>query len=59
MCCNLNLFHVSDFKFLCISFIKFIVHEIKFEIIKSKMVVLIGRENTDIADADVTVSWML
>jgi hypothetical protein len=29
------------------------------EIVKSGMVVLIGREKANIIDADVTVSWML
>jgi hypothetical protein len=44
-------------KLVC--FIKFIVHKINFEIVKSRMVVLIKRENVDMVDADVTVSYIL
>jgi hypothetical protein len=29
------------------------------EIVKSEMMVLTGREKTDVADADVTMDWML
>jgi hypothetical protein len=29
------------------------------EMIKSRIVMLIGRENTDVTDADVAVSWMM
>jgi hypothetical protein len=35
-------------------FLKFVVHELN-----SKMVVLTGREKTDVTDADVLVGWKL
>jgi hypothetical protein len=54
-----NLFYVSYFNFLCICFIKFVVHEINSEMIKSIMVLLTGREKSDIADAGITVRYML
>jgi hypothetical protein len=37
-----NLFYVSYFKFLCNYFLKFLVYKINSEIIKSKMMELIG-----------------
>jgi hypothetical protein len=40
-------------KFVC--FLKFIVHEMNSEMAKSGMMVLIERERTDMADADVAV----
>jgi hypothetical protein len=40
-------------------FLKFVVHEINFEIVKSGMVVLTGREKADVTDANMTVGWML
>jgi hypothetical protein len=46
---------VLYFKFLCNYFLKFIVHKMSPEIIKSKMVVMIGEEKTDITDAHVTM----
>jgi hypothetical protein len=55
MCCNPNLFYVPYFKILCNCFLKFIVHEINFEIVKSKIAVLIEREKTDVANADIAV----
>jgi hypothetical protein len=42
-----------------ICYLKFIIHEINFKIVKSGIVVLIGREKIDLADADVAVHWML
>jgi hypothetical protein len=30
-----------------------------FEMVKSEMVVLVGREKTDVADIDMTLGWML
>jgi hypothetical protein len=30
-----------------------------FEMVKSEMLVLSGREKTDVTDADVAMSWML
>jgi hypothetical protein len=42
-------------KYLYNYFIKFIVHEKNFEMVKSKMVVLTRREKTDVTDADVAV----
>jgi hypothetical protein len=59
MCCNANLFYVSYFKFVYNCFLKFIVHKIKSEMVTSQMVVLIGRENADVADANMVVCWML
>jgi hypothetical protein len=40
-------------KLVC--FIKFIVHKINSEMIKSEMVVLPERENVDVTDIDVTM----
>jgi hypothetical protein len=40
-------------------FLKFIVHEINSEMVKSEMVVLIRRAKTDVTDADVIVDWVL
>jgi hypothetical protein len=59
MCCNSNLFYVSYFKFLCNCFLKLMVRKMNFEMVKFAMVVLTGREKTDVADVDVVVSWML
>jgi hypothetical protein len=42
-----------------ICFLKFIVHEINSEIVKSGMVVQTERWNTDMANTDVAVSWVL
>jgi hypothetical protein len=42
-------------KFVC--FLKFIVHEMNSEMAKSGMMVLIERERTDVADADVL--WII
>jgi hypothetical protein len=39
-------------KLVC--FLKFVVHKINFEMIKCGMVVLIGRENVNVADTDMT-----
>jgi hypothetical protein len=46
------------FKFLYNCFLKFIVHEINFEIVKSGMVVLTERKKADVADADVAMGCM-
>jgi hypothetical protein len=54
-----NLFYVSYFNFLCICFIKFVAHEINSEMIKSIMVLLTEREKSDMADASITVCYML
>jgi hypothetical protein len=40
-------------------FLKFVVHELNSEMVKSGMVVLTVREKLDVADADVTVGWKL
>jgi hypothetical protein len=40
-------------KLVC--FLKFVVHEMNSEMVKSGMVVLTEREKTDITEADVTV----
>jgi hypothetical protein len=40
-------------------FIKFIVYEMNSEMVESEIVVLTGREKTDMSDADVAVDWML
>jgi Tfp pilus assembly protein PilZ len=53
MCCNPNLLYVSYLKFLYNCFLKFIVYKMNFEMVKSVMVVLTGREKTDVSDADV------
>jgi hypothetical protein len=49
-----NLFYILYFKFLCNCFLKFVAHKMNSKIIKSEIVVLTGREKTDMADADVT-----
>jgi hypothetical protein len=36
-------------------FLKFVVHELNSEIVKSKIVVLTEKEKTDVADTDVVV----
>jgi hypothetical protein len=59
MCCNSNLFYVAYFNFLCNHFLKFVVHKINSEIVKSEMVVLTGREKTDVCYDDVIVDSML
>jgi hypothetical protein len=51
-----NLFYLSYFIFLCNCFLKFVVHKMNHEMFKSIMVVLNKREETDVADADMTVS---
>jgi hypothetical protein len=56
MCCNSNLFYASYFKFLCNYFLKFIIHEINSKIVKSEIVVLIGRDKLDMADVDLGVT---
>jgi hypothetical protein len=40
-------------------FLKFVVHELNSEIVKSGMVVLTGREKTNVTDADMAVDWKL
>jgi hypothetical protein len=40
-------------------FLKFVVHELNFKMVKSEMMVLTGREKINVADADVTVGWKL
>jgi hypothetical protein len=37
-------------------FLKFVVDEINSEMVKCKMVVLTGREKTDVSDADIAMS---
>jgi hypothetical protein len=56
MCCNPNLFYVSYFRFLYNCFLKFIVQKMIFEMFKSEMVILTGRQNANITDADVIVT---
>jgi hypothetical protein len=55
MCYNSNLFYVLYFNFLYNYFLKFVIHKIKFEIIKFKMVVLTKREKINVTDTDVTM----
>jgi hypothetical protein len=40
-------------------FFKFVVHELNSEMVKSKIVMLTGREKTDVPDVDVAVGWKL
>jgi hypothetical protein len=54
-----NLFYVSYFKFLCNYFLKFIIQKINSKMVKSEMVVLTGRKNTDMTDVDVPMDWIL
>jgi hypothetical protein len=44
-------------KLVC--FLKFVVHEMNSEMVKSGIVVLTEREKTDITEADVAVGWIL
>jgi hypothetical protein len=39
--------------------LKFVVHKINYEMVKSEMVKLIRREKADVTNADVVVCWML
>jgi hypothetical protein len=40
-------------------FLKFVVHELNSEMVKSGIVMLTEREKTDVTDADVVVGWKL
>jgi hypothetical protein len=50
-----RLFYLSCFKFLYNYFLKFVLHKMNSEMIKSRIVVLTEREKVDIVDADVAV----
>jgi hypothetical protein len=50
-----RLFYLSCFKFLYNYFLKFVLHKMNSKMIKSRIVVLTGREKVDIVDADVAV----
>jgi hypothetical protein len=54
MYCSKNL---NRIKLDC--FLKFVVHELNSEMVKSRMMVLTGREKANVADADVAVGWKL
>jgi hypothetical protein len=54
-----HLFYVSCLKFLYNCFLKFVVHEINSEMVKSVIVVLTEREKSDVTDTNVVVCWML
>jgi hypothetical protein len=57
--CNFlfNLLCNFCFQVLCaFQILKFVVHEINFEMVKSGMMVLTGREKANVADGDVAVS---
>jgi hypothetical protein len=45
--------------FYIIIFLNFIAQKINFKMVKYEMVVLTERKKIDVADADVTVDWML
>jgi hypothetical protein len=47
------------YRILNFDIIIFFVHKINSKIVKSEIVVLTGREKTNITDADVTISLML
>jgi hypothetical protein len=49
------MYHILNF--YTIIFLKFVIHKMNFEIVKSGMVVLTERENTDVVDADVAVDY--
>jgi hypothetical protein len=49
---NRHLFYVSYFKFVYNYFLKFIIHEINSEIVKSKIMVLTEREKIHMTDSD-------
>jgi hypothetical protein len=51
------MYHILNF--YTIVFFKFIVNKINFTMVKSKIVVLIKREKTDVNNADVIVDWIL
>jgi hypothetical protein len=46
---------VISIKFLCICFLKFVAHKMNSKMVKSGMMVLTGRENADVVDADMAV----
>jgi hypothetical protein len=50
------MYHILNF--YAIIFLKFVVHEINFEIV-SGIVVLTEREKADVTDADMVMGWML
>jgi hypothetical protein len=54
-----HLFYVSYFKFLYNYFLNFVVQKINYKLAKYGIVVLTGREKTDVPDADVTIGYML
>jgi hypothetical protein len=56
MRCNPNLFYVSYFKVLYNYFLKFIVHKINSEMVKSRMVVLTRRVNNNVDDTGMTMN---
>jgi hypothetical protein len=43
------------FSYNSISFLKFVVHKMNFEIVKSEMVMLTRRKKSDMTDTDVVV----
>jgi hypothetical protein len=49
-------FYVLCFKFLYNYFLKFVIHKMNSEMVKSGMVLLSGREKSDMADVDVAMS---
>jgi hypothetical protein len=50
---SINMYHILNFY---VFFLKFVVHEINSEMIKSRMVVRTRRENADVINADMAVS---
>jgi hypothetical protein len=40
-------------------FLKFIVHELNYEMVKSEMMMLTDKEKIDVADTDVIIDWKL
>jgi hypothetical protein len=54
-----RLFYVSYFNFLYNCFINFVVQNLNSKIVETGMVVLTGREKSDVGDADVAMGWML
>jgi hypothetical protein len=54
-----RLFYVLYIKFLYNCFLNCVVQKMNSKIDKCGMVVLTGRDKTDVAGADVVVGWML
>jgi uncharacterized protein YacL len=55
LCVVILIYFVSYFNFLYNYFLKFIVYKIHSEMVKSEMMILTGREKTDMIDTDMII----